>query len=209
MFPSSKRKRTLVFLAILSLLSIGLVTIFLRVNSDETAEIGYWPPLTMVYETNGPVYNGVQIREVHRLEYRSITEWTDTVIESDSIESRAMGTVDTVGSYERVNGTKIESYDSIDDGLSVSDTEGSILVPSGFLVPIHISELKKVHDLIPTTTASKVCYQDDCEQDAGGLAYTSPGGMEWIIANESRWGIPLKAGDVFFVREVVIDSTRE
>ena len=209
MFPSSKRKRTLVFLGISALLSIGIVIIFLRVNSDPTAEVSYWPPLTMVYEVNGPVYNGVQIREVHRLEYRSITEWTDTVIESDSIESRAMGTVNTVGSFERLNGTKFESYDSITDDLHVQYEEGGILVPSGFLVPIHISELKKVHDLIPTTTASKVCYRDDCEQDAGGLAYTSPGGMEWIIANESRWGIPLKAGDVFFVREVRIDSTKE
>ena len=61
----AKRKRTLAYLAITALLSIGIVAIFLNVKGDATAEIGYWPPLTMVYEVKGPVFNQVVVKEVH------------------------------------------------------------------------------------------------------------------------------------------------
>jgi hypothetical protein len=39
----------------------------------------------MVYETNGPSVNGVQTREVRRLEYRSRTDGKETVIEAPNV----------------------------------------------------------------------------------------------------------------------------
>jgi hypothetical protein len=144
MFTVSRRKRILAFLVIASLLSIGSVTIFISMKSDATAEIGYWPPLTTVYETDGPSWNGTIIGEVHRLEYVSVTEWTDTVIESDPIESIADGTIYTVGSYSLLSGSKYEEYDSTSGETSVEEiAEDSIFVPNLFLMPFHVSEFKK------------------------------------------------------------------
>ena len=128
----------------MALLSIGGVTLFVVGKSDVTAEIGYWPPLTMVYEMDGPSWNSITVREVHRLEYRSTLEWTDTVIDSDPIESLAVGTVSTIGSYSRLKGAKLEDYNSITDQLDVSEfDEDTIFVPNAFMMPFHISEIKK------------------------------------------------------------------
>ncbi|MDP6453913.1 MAG: hypothetical protein QF898_11430 [SAR202 cluster bacterium] len=211
MFTVSRRKRILAFLVIASLLSIGSVTIFISMKSDATAEIGYWPPLTTVYETDGPSWNGTIIGEVHRLEYVSVTEWTDTVIESDPIESIADGTIYTVGSYSLLSGSKYEEYDSTSGETSVEEiAEDSIFVPNLFLMPFHVSEFKKTRggDLFQAETVSKVCYQGDCEQNSGGISHYR-GEVEWTYADESRWGIPLKVGDAFLVREVQIDRPKE
>ena len=65
-----------------------------------------WPPFSMVYELEqGQAVSvgnrHVESRQVRRLEYRSATEWTDTVLESADIETR-VGTFNQAGSYRRV-----------------------------------------------------------------------------------------------------------
>jgi hypothetical protein len=210
-FPILTRKRALAFLVITALLSIGIVTLLLAENSDATAETGHWPPLTMVYEMDGPSWNSVLVREVHRLEYRSTLEWTDTVIESDSIESLALGTVSTAGSYSRLKGARYEDYNSITDQLDVSEIdEDTIFVPNAFMMPFHISEIKKAQpgDLTEIASVSTVCYRGDCEQNAGRLLHNR-GDEGWVYANELRWGIPLKVGYAFLVRKLEIDSPRQ
>jgi len=77
-------------------------------------------------------------------------------------------------------------------------------------MPFHISEIKKAQpgDLTEIASVSTVCYQGDCEQNAGGLAH-SRGDGGWVYANELRWGIPLKVEDAFLVRNLEIDSPKQ
>ena len=105
---------------------------------EAISEISYWPALTMVYEKDGATSNGKTTREVHRLEYRSVTDWTDTVIESDPIEFPPLGTESTAGSYQRLKGKKVEFYDSTTNDVSVDKrTDESIYVPNAHLIPLY------------------------------------------------------------------------
>ena len=114
------RKHTFIALALtLGLISLVAGVLYFSPWDASSSEISYWPALTMVYEMDGATSNGKTTREVHRLEYRSVSDWTDTVIESDLFESLALGTVSNVGSYERLKGKKVETYDSITDDVTV------------------------------------------------------------------------------------------
>ena len=87
------RKHTFIALALtLVLISLVAGVLYFGPWDASSPEISYWPALTMVYEIDGPVFNGQTVRETHRLEYRSVTDWTDTVIESDPIEFPHLGT---------------------------------------------------------------------------------------------------------------------
>lgn len=53
------------------------------------------------------------------------------MIESDPIESLALGMVSTARSYSRLKGAKLEDYNSITDQLDVSEfDEDTIFVPN-------------------------------------------------------------------------------
>ena len=107
------RKHTFIAIALtLGLISLVAGVLYFGPWDASSPEISYWPALTMVHEMDGLGSNGQKIRETHRLEYRSVTDWTDTVIESTPFESLALGTVSTAGSYERLKGKKVEYYDS-------------------------------------------------------------------------------------------------
>ena len=77
----------------------ALLIVFVLVlagRGESEASLGQLPPLTMVYEVYGPSITvgdrSVEpFRELHRLEYRSKTEWTDTVIQSPSIDRGQYG----------------------------------------------------------------------------------------------------------------------
>ncbi len=95
--------------------------------------------------------------------YRSISDWIDTVIEADPRKPLAQGTETTVGSYRRLNGTRIEEYSSTTGNVDVTDSEGSVFIPNVFFTPIRVTELKKATALTPASTAATVCYREDCE----------------------------------------------
>lgn len=191
---------------------LGILYFFSGVLGRE--EKGYWPPLTMIYEVDGPVRNGKTVRETRRLEYRSATDWTDTVIEADPIESLALGTVSTEGSYMRLKDELVETYDSITDDVSVDErTEGGLFVPNAYLVPYQhfVEDSTRAPDGAPyvaVSTSSKVCYRSGCEENAGGLAFRRGVGQEWIILDDERWGIVLQVGDAFIVRELFLDALK-
>ena len=198
---------------ILALLTIVGVLYFFSgdLGKDEKS---YWPPLTMLYEVDGPVHNGQTVREVRRLEYRSATDWTDTVIESDPFESLALGTVSTAGSYMQLKGNLIEEYDSTTEDISVDErTEGGLFVPNAYTVPFRffVEDPARAPDGTPYTavaTTSKICYRSLCEENAVGLAFKRGAGTEWVVLDDERWGIVLKAGGAFVVRELILDASK-
>ena len=210
------RKHTFIALALtLGLISLVTGVLYFGPWDASSSEVSYWPALTMVYEKDGATSNGKTTREVHRLEYRSVTDWTDTVIESDPIEFPPLGTESTAGSYQRLKGKKVEFYDSTTNDVSVDKrTDESIYVPNAHLIPLYyfVANPNKAPDGTPyteTTTTTTVCYRSECEENVSGLAFKWGGGLERIVLDDKRWGIALKSGDSFVVRELILDASKD
>ena len=209
------RKNTFIALALtLVLISLVAGVLYFGPRDVSSSEISYWPALTMVYEMDGLGFNGQTTRETHHLEYRSVSDWTDTVIESTPFESLALGTVSTAGSYQRLKGKKVEFYDSITDDVSVDKrTDESIYVPNTHLIPIDffVANPTRAPDGTPyteTTTTTTVCYRSECEENVSGLAFKWGGRLERIALDDKRWGINLKSGNSFIVRELILDASK-
>ena len=170
-----------------------------------------WPPLTMVYEVDGLVYNGTTVKEVHQLVYDSKSDWTDTVIESDASQALGVSDIDPVGSYQRVENGRWERYTSFNGILDVDDEVGdnTIRVPNAYLAPIPISKIISPEEraLLPkTSTTSTVCYNTQCKDNADGVLLEALGWPEQPIVDDPRWGISLKFQTRFKVRRLEIDA---
>ena len=236
-------KRALILIAISLLSIVGAIGLFFSAARTSDAETSYWPPLTMVYEIDGQVWNERQIRETHRLEYRTASDWTDTVIASEPIQSRALGTITAAGTYMRRDGNQTETYDSITNDIDIYVSEYNV-IPNAFLAPLlYVVESMKNSEtdpvqttdesssaqtpgagpgetedadgeigpvqttneleLVETTTTATVCYQSACEDNVNGLAYDL-NGVEWVVVDDERWGIALRVGDKFVVKELTL-----
>ena len=175
-----------------------------------------WPQFTMVYETDGAAIaigqNPAEItREVRRLEYQSETQWTDTVIEAPTIETR-VGQFSGVGSYKQLNGKTLTEFDAM-DGYTDETTETTLeegTTTSTIMPPFPIEE--SGIECTPIATNSRVCFRDQCTDNAEGLLYRKASGSEAVFVNDAR-GIPLRVGspstrDAFIVKEIQIDDTK-
>ena len=192
---------------------VGVLYFFSGVLGKE--EKSYWPPLTMIYEVDGPVHNGQTVTEIRRLEYRSATDWTDTVIESDPMESLALGKVSTAGSYMRLKDELIEEYDSITDDVSIDErTERGLFVPNAYTTPFiyFVEDPTRAPDgtlYYAVTTSSKVCYRNECEENVVGLAFMRGADTEWVVLDDERWGIVIQVSEAFVVRELILDASKD
>ena len=210
------RKTTFIAIALtLVLISLVAGVIYFGPWDTSSSEISYWPALTMVYEMDGVTSNGKTTRETHRLEYRSVSDWTDTVIESDPFESLALGTVSNTGTYMRLKGKRVEFYDPITDDVSVDErTEGGMFFPNGHVIPLYYFVANPTRDpdgtpYTETPTTTTVCYRSECEENVSGLAFKWRGRLERIALDDKRWGINLKSGDSFVVRELILDASKD
>ena len=70
--PLIRRLSLIAFVLTLALLIVVGVIYCVAGNADGK-EKTYWPPLTMIYEVDGPVHSGKTVRETRRLDYRSAT----------------------------------------------------------------------------------------------------------------------------------------
>ena len=150
------------------------------------------------------------IREVHRLEYRSETDWVDTVIEAPVVDLVPGGQYSRVGAYEMVVGNRFTSFDAgIDLPEDVDEEEiapNTIMVPNAALVPYHrVGFINQ--SPTPVDTDATVCFRDDCEPNARGFLYLLPGGREVVFADYALL-VPLRVGEHFVVRELRIDDVK-
>ena len=169
-----------------------------------------WPPFTMVYETNGVVYSigsspSVTTREVRRLEYQSRTQWTDTVVEAPTITTM-VGSTSRVGSSTRVNGDSYTEYNASGE-LTYADTvgENTTMLADSLPPPFPIEDSRVETE--PTVTSAKVCFNDECTENAAGLLRRRANGAEVVYVDDAR-GIPLRVNAAFVVKEIRITGAK-
>ena len=177
------------------------------------------PPMTMVYEAYGPSISVGErsvepFKELHRLEYQSETEWVDTVIESPSVDLGRYGIGSNVGSYTKLDGRTISEYDAMDGGIEESTATGdSIFMPNSALA-YAFQRPDSMYDAVPgmsisqVVTSARVCFNGDCEENPIGMLYKDDG-FELVMLMTDSWGIPLRLGDGFLVRQVEIDVAQQ
>ena len=60
----------------------------------------------------------------------------------------------------------------------------------------------------PTVTSAKVCFNDECTENAAGLLYRKANGSEFVFVDDAR-GIPLRVNDAFVVKEIHIKDAKQ
>ena len=173
-----------------------------------------WPPFTMVYELKDgqSILVGdtkVDPRQLRRLEYNSITDWVETVLEAAPAVT-PYGVDSEVGSYHQVNGNIYSTFSASDNVYDEEVVEEGGYYEPGRLPPpgVSLRVLEARTSTLPTRviTEAKVCFRDICEPNAEGLLYII-NGVERVFADDSR-GIPLRIGDAVVVKELVIKDIK-
>ena len=57
-------------------------------------------------------------------------------------------------------------------------------------------------------TSAKVCFNDECTENAAGLLYKQTNRSELVFVDDAR-GIPLRVNDAFIVREIRIQDAKQ
>ncbi len=186
------------------------VAVLPDVGADtEYPTIPTWPQFTMVYETDGHAVSvgpgpAEVLRETRRVEYGSATQWTDTVLQAPTIETR-VGAFNRTGSYKRLDGRTYTEYDALTDATQKEEVEeGRVVGP--FMQPFPIEE--SGYEFTPATTEATVCFMGECQENAEGLLYRTESGTELVFVNDAR-GIPLRIGDGFIVREIRVNDAQQ
>ena len=170
-----------------------------------------WPEFTMVYETKGDVIkvgdnDSVHTNEVHQLDYVSVSDWTDTVIEAPIFVTKG-GDFSTVGTVRKLKGSTLTETESlITDPYVTTLEDNETYAPGRIMGPFPIEETDRQFTLV--ITDSRVCFLDQCTDNSHGLSYARPGGTEVVFLDDAR-GIPLSVGGVFRVRELLINGTKQ
>ena len=193
---------------------IAAFALVLANQEDGEASPGELPRMTLVYDVYGPEVSvggkGVSsYKEVRRLEFRSKTDWTETVIESPSINLGRYGSGSNVGSYRRLDGAIITEYDSLDGSIRESAVaDDAIFVPNSAFTVAYMST-KPLGDIpgVVVTTDARVCFNDDCQGNADGIKY-SANGITLVVLEGDNWIIPIELGDGFSLRSADIQAPR-
>ena len=209
--PNVVTKKIGIALAVLTIAGGGIAS-FMLVRGSAAADAQEWPTFVMVYEVNAAT---VQVGEVqytgrkeHQLDYRSKTDWTDTVTAAPTISTR-VGDFSALGSYQQLEGRNLFEYDATVDYTygEVIDAD-TMFIPRGVLMPLSLTKLNEHgYTFTKIQTDATVCFDEQCEENAFGLA-TDIGKVRYIFVDDAR-GIPLKIGeDSFVVSEIRISDNR-
>ena len=199
-------------LLVIAVAVVGVaVTVSVRADQPASPTIPTWPAFTMLYETNGVTYTRgasgpTTTREVHRLDYVSATEWTNTIVESPDITT-SVGSHNRVGYYTKLNGNSYVEYDATGESEYSNTVENNTTMLVGTMPPPFPIEGSGI-STTATGTSAKVCFQDICTENAEGLLYTKDSGAQFVFVDDAR-GIPLRVNDAFVVREILIKDARQ
>lgn len=181
-----------------------------RAQAPVAPALPTWPEFTMEYETDGVVYSvgsepSVTTRETRRLDYVSATKWTDAVLEAPTITTSVSSTT-RVGSYMKLDGASLTESETAGESRTRTIEEDTIRVVGTMPPPFPFEALGL--EMEDTTTTAKVCFLDECVENAPGLLYTKDNGVEFVFVDDVR-GIPLRVDDGFIVKEIRIEDTQQ
>ena len=171
------------------------------------------PPMTLTYEVYGPSV-GVGSRsipafkETRRLDYRSQTDWTETVIESPALDLGRYGTGTNQGSYRTLEGNVLTEYDAMVGTTDTSSVGEGVYLPNTNLgyayTPPNHSPIGTQAGVAVATDA-RICVNGACIQNAAGVRYTKDD-RELVVFEGDGWIIPGKDGDNFTLKSAKIQA---
>ena len=173
------------------------------------------PPMTLTYEVYGA---GVQVgdrsiprfKEIRRLEYRARNEWTETIIESPTLDLGRYGTGSSVGSYRAVKGGVVTEYDAMDGYTGTYAVERGIELPDGTFRYTHTPPTQPFGPAITgeaVTTEARVCFNGDCIDNAAGVKYIK-GNRTLVVLEGDGFILPIQSGDHFLLKSAEIQANR-
>ena len=206
-----KRKQILLPIGVLLLAGLASALIFgYRASAQETP--AEWPGVTMFYQTTGE-YDTVGETPVtttlkYRLVYDSKDQWKEEIISATPVRTR-VGTFSRQGSYQEVRDGQYRQYDSV-TGETIVETldENSIQIPRSKIRPVPMDKLEQGFGKAgtPVNTTVRVCFNDQCENNAQGLLFDN-GRTHFIYADDQR-GIPIGLSGLN-ITEVTIHDSQE
>ena len=194
---------------------MAALAIFLANRAGGEASRSELPSMTLVYEVYGPAVTVgddsiASYKETRRLEYRSKTDWTETVIESPTIDLGRYGSGSNVGSYRRLNGAVLTEYDPLDGSTSESTIDTDVIfIPDAAFSFAHTSPVEPLGNVsgVEVTTDARVCFNSECEQNASGVKY-SANGVTLVVLEGDNWIIPLEFGNGFVLKSADIQASK-
>ena len=200
-------------IAVVALIAAFAIVLVNRAGGE--ASPSELPSMTLGYEVYGPAVtvgqNAVDpYKETRRLEYRSKSDWTETVIESPTIDLGRYGSGSNVGSYRTLKGRVLTEYDPLDGSAEESTIdEGVTHIPHAAFMFVHTSPVKPLGNVqgLSIATEAKICFNSECEENAGGVKY-SANGVNLVVLEGDNWIIPLEFGNGFVLRSANIQAPR-
>ncbi len=174
-----------------------------------------YPPMTLTYEVYGAsVSVGDQsipsYKETRRLEYRSQTDWTETIIESPTLDLGRYGEGSDTGSYQTLKGNVLTEYDAMTGSTDSSTVGQGVLLPQGVFSYAYGPATHPYGSGIAgvaATTEARICFNGNCTDNTGGTRYTK-GARDIVLLEGVGFTLPLKSGDHFILKSAEIQADR-
>ena len=160
------------------------------------------PPMTLTYEVYGAsVAVGTRsiprFKETRRLEYRSQTDWTETIIESPALHLGSYGTGSYQGSYITLSGNAITEYDALTGSTDTRSVGAGIHLPFNALgyayTPSGTAPVVGMDAGVGVDIDARVSVSGTPMQNARGIKYTK-GDREIVMYEGDGFVLPAKAG---------------
>ena len=184
-------------------------------NATRPDPPGSLPPMTLTYEVSGPEI-GVgdrtigDYRETVRLEYRSKTDWTETIIESPTHDLGRYGAGTNQGSYRKLKGNVVTEYDAMDGSTGTYTVGDWTELPNATFAYTRAPVVDPLGPGITSeavTSEARVCFNGDCRDNAAGVKYTKDG-REIVLLQGDGFVLPIKNGDLFVLKTAEIQADR-
>ena len=172
------------------------------------------PPMTLTYEVYGAnVSVGdrsiPRFKEIMRLEYRSQTDWTETVIESPTLDLGRYGTASNGGSYRTLKGNVLTEYDAKMDSTDTSTVGEGVFLPDVSFRYAYMGTRPLGSEVtgVAAATEARVCFNGDCRDNASGVKYTK-GDRTLVVLEGDGFIVPIENGDFFTLKSAEIQANR-